>query len=77
MAGRETLFDARPLAEWAHAQQSVAESSVEHNKTAVLVRGCILCGRMDTPTVYRFGRADQSVCADHEACAERTAWLNG
>ena len=65
------------LSAWAYAQQAVAEASVEHNKTAVLVRGCILCGRTDTATVYRFGRADECVCADREACAERARWLNG
>lgn len=63
------------LARWAHEQQAVAVESVEHNRTAVHVRGCIRCGRTDTMVVYRAGRADEPVCADWKACDERTAAL--
>lgn len=65
------------MIEWVVAQQEVAQAAVEHNRTAVLVRGCRLCGRVDTHTVHLFGMADQSVCHDREACARRQEelWL--
>lgn len=59
------------LARWAHEQQAVAEASVVHNASAALVRGCVECGRMDTPVVYLFGRADHPHCADRGACERR------
>lgn len=65
------------LTAWVVEQERIAEASVDFNKTAVLVRGCIRCGRTDTVTVYRYGRADQSVCADWEECDLRMAVLHG
>lgn len=66
-----------PLLDFALRGQQQAMEAVEHNKTAVHVRGCIECGRVDTEVVYRFGRADQPRCADAEGCAERRAILHG
>lgn len=63
------------LTAWVVEQQAVAAASVEHNKTAVHVRGCIACGRTDTAVTYRFGLADQPRCLDREACERRQALL--
>jgi hypothetical protein len=63
------------LTHWVVEQQEVAKASVEHNRTAVHVRGCILCGRMDTHVAYRFGLADQPRCIDYEACQRRQELL--
>lgn len=56
---------------WVVEQQHVMERAAERNRTMRVMRGCRLCGRTDTATVYRFGAADQCVCADRAACQRR------
>lgn len=64
-------LDISQFVTWAVEQQAVAVASVAHNKPLPIMRGCRLCGRTDTATVYRLGRSDWCVCADHEACTTR------
>ena len=60
------------IARWVHDQQAVAETSVEHNKTAEWGYACVRCGAAEGPFNYRYGRADEPVCRGDCAAPQST-----